>query len=132
MKCVLDASAFINADIFQGEGECYTTERVVDELRDFRSKEIASSAMAARTLRISRPSTGSINVVSEKEVEVGCNPRLSETDRGLIALAIDLDATLITDDFRMQNVAAHLGVAYRGVLRGEIKEKRTFKRLPSL
>ena len=127
MRCVLDAAAFINEQQFQEWGDCYTTSDVLAELKDFKSKEIAQAAMASHKLRVSSPSTASINKVYEVEKEVGCNPKLSETDRGLIALAMDIDAKLVTDDYRMQNVAAHLDIEYEGVMRGTIKEKKKFR-----
>jgi UPF0271 protein len=40
---------------------------------------------------------------------------LSPADRDILALALELGAVLITDDFAVQNVAHRLGIATRSI-----------------
>ncbi len=52
---------------------------------------------------------------------------LSPVDIDVIALALQENATIITDDYAIQNVAAHLGLKFEsGEMRG-IREKRKWK-----
>jgi UPF0271 protein len=49
---------------------------------------------------------------------------ISDTDRELLALALDLEAVLYTDDFAIQNVATALGVQTHPIT--QRKAKRVF------
>jgi len=55
-------------------------------------------------------------VVHELASKTGDLPRLSDVDIDLIALAISNQTTLITDDYRMKNVAREAGIEVQGVL----------------
>ena len=52
----------------------------------------------------------------------GDSNRLSPTDMTVIALAIDLNGTIWTDDYSIQNVASILGIPYRAVGMAGIKK----------
>jgi UPF0271 protein len=45
----------------------------------------------------------------------------------LIAAAFELDGTLVTDDYAMQNVAEHLGVVVEAIARDGITEQRDWR-----
>ncbi len=59
--------------------------------------------------------------------ETGDRDVLSETDTRLIAAAFELDATLVTDDYAMQNVAERLNVGVEVIAQDGIAEQRTWK-----
>ena len=117
---------FINESIFDKD-DCFTIQEVVDELKDFKSKQLAEAALASKKLKTSQVSPVALELVKQKAYDVGSLNNLSETDLKVIALALQLNAKLITDDFTMQNLADHIGLKYEGVMRGEIKEKKTFR-----
>jgi UPF0271 protein len=107
MNIVLDTSFFFGD--FPAEGDLFTVPMVVDELKDIRAKGNFEK-WCARGLRVQSPTEESRKrVVSAagrtKDVTV-----ISATDIGLLALALDLGADLVTDDFAIQNVALVLGV----------------------
>ncbi|MFW6265787.1 MAG: NOB1 family endonuclease, partial [Halanaeroarchaeum sp.] len=52
---------------------------------------------------------------------------LSETDVRLLAAALELDATLVTDDYAMQNVADDLDLAVEVVAQEGITERRDWR-----
>lgn len=115
---VLDTSFFFyNMDI---EGELYTTPEVIDECSD-----PASSARIVvyreRGLRVREPEKDSVdNVlkVSEKTGDVG---KLSKTDIGLLALALENDARICSDDFAIRNVALALGISIEPMMQRRIR-----------
>ncbi len=126
MPTVLDASAFINSSLFDIRETYYTVRDVLEELKDLRSKSLAESALYSGKLIVREPDEISVKRVVDKAKEVGSYGHLSETDIRVLALAIDLKADVMTDDFTMQNLAKHLNVGFMGVMRGEITKKKRF------
>ena len=126
MKIVLDSAAFINSTVFES-GEAFTTQAVLNELKDMKSKLVADSARAGGSLRVSSASKEMTEHVRTIAKEIGSLKKLSDVDIGIVSLAFELHAKLITDDFSLQNLAAHLNVDYDGVARGKIKEKKKFR-----
>ena len=59
-----------------------------------------------------------VRVVSD---ETGDSSRISEADASLLALALQLEATLVTDDYSMQNVASILGIDIQNIEKEGIK-----------
>ncbi len=107
MKAILDSSVFFS-DI-PVKGEIYTTPSVCDELIDIRSKgkfEIFSAA----GLQVVSPGTESRERVVLAAKKTRDSAVISDTDCDLLALALELEAVIYTDDFALQNVAGILGV----------------------
>ncbi|MBS3060758.1 MAG: hypothetical protein J4432_04605 [DPANN group archaeon] len=130
---VLDASAIINSNAYKDDCECVTVQEAIDEIKDFKSRLMVDMAMNLKRLRVFMASKESLKLAEDKAREVGSGKQLSNTDKALMALALDqkkrdAETILITDDFTLQNLAAHLGVKFEGVTRGEIRQKRTFKK----
>jgi UPF0271 protein len=112
MNYVLDASVFF-VDL-PLEDHVYTTPSVVGELVDFCAK-CRYEALLASGLLIQQPSTESVARVKDAAKKTGDISVLSATDRDIIGLALDLMATLVTDDYAVQNVAHELGVDVRPI-----------------
>lgn len=106
-RYVLDSSVFFTE--WRMEGECSTVPGVVEELIDRRSKW-RLELFLEQGLRVREPSGESLAMVMEAERSTGEEGVLSGTDRDLVALALDLGASLVTDDFAVQNVAHELGI----------------------
>jgi len=128
MAKIMDASAVINAYSLEEKEEMYTSPSVINELKNLASKLLAESAITEGKLKIVNPKDKHIERVKEKAREVGSDKHLSETDIDIIALALEKKGKLLTDDYTMQNLSAHLGIKYEGITRGEIKNKRKFKK----
>jgi UPF0271 protein len=107
MKRLLDSSFFF-AD-YSLDGELFTTPSVVDELVDLQAK-CRFENLLARGLTVVTPSPMSVAEVDRASRKTGDSMVLSGTDRELLAAAHELNATLYTDDFAVQNVAHGLGV----------------------
>ena len=107
MHAVLDTGFFFGD--FPLEGEPYTTPSVIEELKDIRSKGILEK-WYARGLQVQLPTEAGRKKVSAAAATTKDLPVISETDRDILALALDLGAELHTDDFAVQNVALALGV----------------------
>ena len=108
MRCILDSSVFFCE--CPVEGELYTTPSVLDELCDLRAKGKFEKLYASglRVVSPTKESHAQVLCAAEKTRDLRV---ISGTDCDLLALALDCDAIVYTDDFAIQNVAAELGVA---------------------
>lgn len=77
--------------------------------------------------RVVSPSSSSIEIAVKASKKTGDFEVLSETDIQVIALAIDLKAKVITDDYAIQNVLSFLGLEFESGEMEGIKEKRKWK-----
>ncbi len=117
---VLDASAFIN--------EYHTTEptatipMVREELQD--ESAYRFDAMEGSGMHIQIPEDETVERVRRAADSSGDLEVLSRTDLRLIAAALELGATLVTDDYAMQNVAERLDVAVEFIAQEGIDEQR--------
>ncbi|MFB6295801.1 MAG: NOB1 family endonuclease [Halobacteriales archaeon] len=120
---ILDASAFIE--------EYHTTEptatvpRVREELED--ESAYRFDAMEGSGMHIEIPEDGTVERVRTAAERSGDLDVLSATDIRLIAAALELDGTLVTDDYAMQNVAESLGVSVTVIAQEGIDEQRDWQ-----
>jgi UPF0271 protein len=112
MIYLLDASVFFT-DI-SIDGPAYTTPSVVAELVDLRSR-CRYEALAATGLTVREPDPSYFTSVDEAAGQTGDAAVLSATDRDILALALELDAVLVTDDFAVQNVAHRLRIQTKSI-----------------
>ena len=112
MTLVLDASVFFSE--MPVEEGAYTTPSVVGELGDLHAK-CRFEALAAAGLSVREPREEDLARVEAAAVRTGDAGVLSATDRDILALALELSAVLVTDDFAVQNVAHRLGVETRSI-----------------
>jgi endoribonuclease Nob1 len=111
-KIVLDTSALFSMEDVPPDIEAYSTPGVLAELRKYRD---GRAEYLEHKVRIVQPDPAEIEALKARSRETGDITRLSPTDMELVALAINLQAELWTDDYSMQNMAKHLNVPYRAV-----------------
>jgi endoribonuclease Nob1 len=119
VKRVLDSSAFLSGRQFAGD--LYTVPAVMDELRRHELTPTLEAFLETH-VQMSYPELDAVARVRETSERTGDAPRISTADRDLLALALALGATLVTDDYSIQNVARSLGIAYETVLAPGIRE----------
>lgn len=108
MKLVLDSSAFFSGT--EISGELYTTPLVVSELKDLRSKT-RFELLGESGMQVIRPGKEAYVRVRDAASRWGEGETLSATDREVLALALELGAGILTDDYALQNVAGRMGLA---------------------
>ncbi len=131
MTKILDAGAMINSDSIETDEEIYTTNSVINELKDLKSSSLADVARLQSDLKVLNPKQKYLERVKKKAKDIGSLNHLSDTDIEVLALALEKESKIVTDDYTVQNLAAHLDLEYQGIMRGEIKNKRKFKRSSS-
>ena len=117
---VLDASAFINE--FHTTGQTTSIPLVREELTNEHAYRF--DALEGAGMRIHIPDEATVETVTRAARETGDADVLSITDVRLVATAFELDATLVTDDYAMQNVAERLGVDVEVIAQDGITERR--------
>ncbi len=121
MKCVLDATVFFSD--YPVTGECYTTPSVVAELKDLTSK-CRYDLLVEAGLRVCQPDSGGLDRVHAAAGRSGDLAVISGTDCDVLALAGEIGATIFTDDFAIQNVAASLGILIQPLQQRQAKKIR--------
>lgn len=120
---VLDASAFIKE--YNTTGRTATVPRVREELTA--ESGYRFDALEGSGMHVHVPDTMAIDRVERAARDSGDFGELSETDVRLLAAAIELDATLVTDDYAMQNVAEQLSIGVDSIDREGITEERDWE-----
>ena len=81
--------------------------------------------LEAQGPRFETPNPAAIAVATEASQETGDLNGLSPVDLDVLALAFSTGYTLVTDDYRMQNVCSHRGHPWRGVIQDGVREVRS-------
>lgn len=124
-RIIFDTAAFL-AGLENYFDKVYTTNYVLEEIKDKHSKELLYLSISAGKVIIMEPSNGSKKYVMKVLEEVG-EYTLSKTDISIIALAIDLrPCIVVTDDVSIINVLTYLKINYQTIKlrKVPIKQKR--------
>ena len=120
VRRVLDTSALMSGRPF--EGDLFTTEDVLRELRKQEALTPQLETFLAVKVRVVSPSREAVAEVRRQSEGTGDAHRLSGTDIDLLAVASETGATIVTDDYSIQNLAVEIGLAYEPVLERGIRE----------
>lgn len=118
---VLDATVMRSGMTIDGSNEWFTTPSVKGELEKgkvARDMDVLENIH----LKVMAPKTEFIDKVKVGAEKTGDIARLSDTDIDVLALALELGATIISDDYSIQNVAECLGIKYRRGVQPGIKK----------
>jgi UPF0271 protein len=122
---VLDASVFIYNVLVSGE--IYTVPGVTRELKSSEAVVVLQEFLK-RGMKIETPRKTDVEIVTEKAKSTGDYLRLSKADIELLAKALELSGTLVTDDYSIQNVATLLGIETQPIQQARIKRVLTWRR----
>ncbi len=120
-KIILDTTAFLESDEFIPrirDAELMTVPEVVEEVR---SKRALLENVPAPPLSIRSPEKKFLLEVHDATISTG--DALSDADEKVIALAIQENGAVLSDDYGVQNVCRHLGVGFMPMSREGIKEE---------
>lgn len=109
---VLDTSALFSMQDLPPDTEVHTTPSVIAELEKYGDKR---TGYWEHALKISHPGADSLRQVKDAAEKTGDLLRLSQTDLEVLALAMELDATILTDDYSIQNLAKYMDIEYKAV-----------------
>ena len=120
---VLDASAFYAGIPFGSQIESYTTPIVYDEIRHIKKNHDALGILIeTKRLTIIEPEKEYTDLVIKMSKATGDFNQLSKEDMSTIALCLQINGELITDDFAVSNVAQNLGLNVSPIMTLGIKD----------
>ncbi len=116
-KYALDAGAFYTGFVFLSSTYRYcTTQAVLDEVKHIkRSHGAIEALLESNNLQILNLDTKSIKKVVAAAMRTGDYTKLSEADISIIALALQMEIVLVTDDYAVANVATTLKIPVKSV-----------------
>lgn len=121
----LDAGAFYAGIPFLSSGRHCTTQAVLDEVKHIKKSHGAIDVLLETgSLQVVDPSKGGIEKAKAAAIKTGDYSRLSQADFSIVALALELKITLVTDDYAVANVAAALKILVKSTSSKGIKETR--------
>jgi UPF0271 protein len=116
---IVDTSALLSGFVPNDREEYITVEEVLHELK--------RDTYHTKMLKIYSPSKKNTKKIEDFVKESGDD--LSVTDKKLLALALDFDGILLTEDYDIQNVAKSLGIRFSSIATEGIKEVYKWKKV---
>ena len=108
---ILDASAFYAGIPFSTTDEFFTTSLIFDEIKHIKKNHDAiGTLMEAKRLKISDPDAEFVDKIKVASKKTGDFNQLSKQDISVIALCLQMNGEIITDDFAISNVAKNLNL----------------------
>ena len=124
---VLDSSAFYAGIPFSSNEPCFITSLVFNEIEHIKKDHDAVQILIeTKRLTISEPEQRFTITVNEAAKKSGDFPNLTQEDISIIALSLQLDAELLTDDFAVSNVAKNLSIKVIPVMTNGINDVITW------
>ncbi len=120
---ILDASAFYAGVPFRSSNDCYTTSLVYDEIKHIKKNHDAlGTLLETNRLKIREPDKESTKTAIMAAKDTGDFPQLSKQDISIIALCIEMNGEIISDDFAISNVVKNLGLKISPIMTQGIKD----------
>ncbi len=120
---ILDASAFYAGVPFRSSSDCYTTSLVYDEIKHIKKNHDAlGTLLETNRLKIREPDKKSTDAAIIGAKNTGDFQQLSKQDISVIALCIELNGEIISDDFAISNVARNLGLKISPIMTQGIED----------
>ena len=120
---ILDASAFYAGVPFRSSSDCYTTSLVYDEIKHIKKNHDAlGTLLETNRLKIREPSKESTDAAINAAKDTGDFPQLSKQDISIIALCIEMNGEIISDDFAISNVVKNLDLKVSPIMTQGIRD----------
>lgn len=120
---ILDASAFYAGIPFRSSSEYYTTSLVYDEIKHIKKNHDAiGTLIETNRLKIREPDNKATDTAIMAAKNTGDFTQLSKQDISVIALCIEMDGQIISDDYAVSNVAKNLNLKISSVMTQGIED----------
>jgi len=120
---VLDSSAFYAGIPFSSNEPSYITSLIYNEIEHIKKDHDAVRILIeTKRLTVCDPEHQFVIIANDAAKKSGDFPNLSQEDISIIALSLQLNAELITDDFAVSNVAKNLSIKVIPIMTSGIKK----------
>ncbi len=108
---ILDASAFYAGIPFSTIEGLYTTSLIFDEIKHIKENHDAiETLLETNRLKIIDPDSEFVDKIKTESKKTGDYNQLSKQDISAIALCLQMNGEIITDDFAISNVSKNLNL----------------------
>jgi len=122
-KIVVDTSSILAGFQFDGTREYFISPLAADEIKRGKKKEELDGLIERKTLKVLAPSLQTMDKVTVGAQESGDINRLSRADIEIVALALELNAVMISDDYSIQNLAKKMNISFLPFGKKAIREE---------
>jgi len=120
---VLDTSGILRSDLDFSRNKYIITNSVLSELLDESARVAVEAALKSKSIILAEPREDFLKKVKEAAVKTGDISEMSSTDLDILAVALERNLVVISDDYRVQNVASALGIEFETTIHEGIKHK---------
>ncbi len=124
IKYIIDTSAILSGKLNLNSEDYVFPSGVIEEVKNGNFKYILDSV---EKIDIRSPEIKYVNEVIKIAKETGDFYVLSKTDIDVIALALEFNGIIISDDYAIQNIAAYLNIPYNGASISTISKRIKWK-----
>ena len=120
---VLDASGILRSDLnFTDDIYCIPNS-VMLEIHDDTTKSLIDLAIRRGNIKIINPGKKSLKMAIKAAEMTGDIATLSDSDLDILALAIEKNLKIVSDDYALQNTASYVGLEYEASVHDPIKRE---------
>lgn len=113
---ILDANAFYAGMPFLSSSASYTTNSVFDEVKHIKKSYYGLQALIdAGNLKVLEPEESFLRQIKAVAKKTGDISTLSVADLSILALALQLKKTIISDDYAVANIASQLNIPIKNL-----------------
>jgi UPF0271 protein len=125
---VLDTSGILRSDLDFSKSRYVITNSVLSELLDESARAAIEAALRSGNVVLAEPHEKFLDRVKKEALDTGDISQMSSTDLDVLAVALEKNLVVVSDDYRIQNVASSLGLGFETTTHEGIKKKlRWFK-----
>lgn len=111
---ICDTSVLLHSDL---NIPMTTVQEVIDEVKTRKHRE----RLEFKEIKVLEPDEKYVREVEGGAKKAGLGEKLSETDKKLLALALQTKDTLLTDDYTIQKLARIMGIRCKPFQLGGVK-----------
>lgn len=120
---ILDASAFYAGIPFLSTDNFLTTTLVFDEIQHIKKNHDAIGILIeTKRLKVMEPNSSNVELVKTQAKKNGDFTNLSKPDISAIALCVEMNGEIFTDDFSVSNVSKNLKLKVVPLMTSGIKD----------
>ncbi len=106
---------------FSDEEKYFTTNEVLDEIKDLRSRQLAEAGLRQGQLELRAPPEEALQKAVSEAKRLKLDRKLSKADFSVLALAMGIKKPLLTDDIHLQKMCLYLGLEFDSIFRERIE-----------
>lgn len=125
---VLDASGILHSDLDYSAGDYLITNGVLQEIVDGYARTVLDQGIRSGSIKVRDPKPESVKKVADAATKTGDVKKLSPADLGVLALALEEKAEIVSDDYGIQNVAALLRIKCHATAQDGIKKEYVWEK----